>query len=343
VLTLLLSVAALLMAILLLLLGTIIVRRAVADRRRRREDSLRPAIEVAVVEYLAADQPSPPSIPAGRAARHLLLLVALETAAELQGGERRRLVALLEHLGIVDEIGRTLASRRPRARRAAAETLRQIGSETSARRLSIGVHDEDLDTRVTCAAALAELADQDLLPSIIAVADADAVARPGAVAATLVTLGRTHPATIGETLAPGMSIELRRLGAAVAGELRLFEHVELLREAMTSSDDELVARAARGLGMIGDDGAVDALLALVEAEGRAWFVRLAATEALGAIGDPRAIGALERELTSDIWLLQEKAAAALRLLGGGGDRALRRAIGSPLANVSDQAKVALAR
>lgn len=339
--TLLLSVAVVLAVILVLLLATIIVRRSLSDRRLRRESSLRPAIEIAIVEYLAADEPEPPSIPGGQAARDLLLLVALETMAELQGGERGRLVALLERLGIVTEIGLMLGSRRPRVRRTAAETLRQIGSEEAANDLSIGLQDDDLDTSLTCAAALAELADETLVPPVMAVADAAAVARPGAVAATLVTLGRSHPAAIGDALDPQASIELRRLAAAVAGELRLFEHVEPLREALASPDDELVARAARGLGMIGDDDAVEVLLALVEAEDRAWFVRLAATEALGAIGDPRAIGPLERELNSDAWLLQAKAAKALRLLGNAGDGALRRAMGSQTPSVRDHARVAL--
>lgn len=339
--TLLVSVALVLTTILVVLLATIVIRRALADRRLRRERSLRPAIEVAIVEYLAAEEPEPPSIPAGHAARDLLLLVSLETMAELQGRERGRLVALLERLGIVTEIGLMLSSRRPRVRRTAAETLRQIGSEESAEQLLVGLRDDDLDTSLTCAAALAELADEQLVPPVIAVADSAAVARPGAVAAILVTLGRTHPAAIGDALDPGASIELRRLGAAVAGEMRLFEHIDPLRAALVSADDELAARAARGVGMIGDDDAVEGLLALVEAEDRAWFVRLAATEALGAIGDPRAIGALERELNADAWLLQAKAAQALRLLGKAGDGALRRALGSRLPTVRDHARVAL--
>jgi HEAT repeat protein len=327
----------------IILIAWIVVGRFLADRRRRREKLLRPTIETAIAEYLAAEEPEQPRLPATKAARDLLRMVALETMSELSGRERDRLVALLERLGIVAETAARLGSHRRRVRRFAAEALRQIGSEEAERYLSVGLEDSDLDTSLTCAAALAELSDETLVPPILALADRAALARPGAVAAILVTLGRTHPSTIGDALDPGASLELRRLAAAVAGELRLAEHVPLLREALHGEDDELVARAARGLGAIGDVGEVELLLRLAEAEDHSWFVRLAATDALGAIGDPRAIEPLERELNSDSWLLQAKAAKALRMLGSGGEEALRRALGSPATTVRDQARVALER
>jgi len=325
------------------LVATIVIRRFLAERRRAREAKLRPPIETAVAEYLAAEEVGHPALASGRHARELLRTVALETMSELHGRERERLVALLERWGVVAETAAGLGSRRRRTRRAAAEALRQIGSEEATRSLVIGLEDSDLDTALTCAAALAELPDEERLPAIVALADRAAVARPGAVAAILVTLGRRHPSAIGDAIAPPRSLELRRLAAAVAGELRLVEHVPALHRALAEADDELAARAARGLGMIGDDGALDRLLALVEQEGRPWFVRLAATEALGAIGDPRAVGPLAEELKSDVWQLQAKAAKALGLLGDGGEAALRRARFSPTQAVREHARVALER
>ncbi|HKA66538.1 MAG TPA: HEAT repeat domain-containing protein [Solirubrobacterales bacterium] len=325
------------------LAAAIVVGRFLSDRRRERERSLRPAIETAVVEYLAAEEPTPPRLPVRKGDRDLLRTVALETIAELHGRERDRLVALLEQSGLVAETAAGLGSRRRRVRRAAAEALRQIGSEEAVRSLSTGLRDPDLDTSLTCAAALAELSDDALLAPVLALADRAVVARPGAVAAILITLGHRHPASIGDALAPGASLELRRLAAAAAGELRLAEHVPQLREALVDEDDELVARAARGLGMIGDAGAVESLLELAEAGDRTWFVRLAAIDALGAIGDPRSVEPLERELNSDGWLLQAKAAKSLRMLGAAGETALRHALDSPVTTVRDHARVALER
>jgi HEAT repeat protein len=325
------------------LFAAIVIGRFLSDRRRRRERLLRPTIETAIAEYLAADEPQPLRLPPTKTIRGLMRMVALETMAEIHGRERDRLVALLERVGIVAETAARLGSRRRRVRRAAAEALRQIGSEETVRSLSAGLDDPDLDTSLSCAAALAELSDETLVPPVLALADRAAVARPGAVAAILVTLGRSHPATIGAALAPDVSLELRRLAVAVAGELRLAEHVPLLRAALQSEDDELAARAARGLGAIGDAGEIELLMSLAETEDRAWFVRLAAIGALGAIGDTRAVEPLERALDSDAWLLQVKAAKALRVLGSEGDEALRRALRSPSATARDHAKVVLER
>jgi HEAT repeat protein len=330
-------------AMLAVLVATIVVRRFLSDRRRRREQSLRPAVESAIAEYLAAEDPELPELAGATSGGELLRTVALEMIAELHGRERERLVVLLELSGIVAETAVGLGSRRRRVRRSAAEALRQIGSEEAAGSLSAGLLDHDLETRLTCAAALAELPDEELAASILAIADRSAVDRPGAVAAILVTLGRRHPSMLALALAPDASLEMRRLAAAVVGELRLAEHVGALRQALESEDDELIARAARGLGMIGDDGVLYRLLELVEDENRTWLVRLAATDALGAIGDPRAVKPLEHELDSDGWLLQAKAAKSLRLLGGAGEEALRRALGSPAETVRDHARVALER
>ncbi len=328
-------------AIFAALMATIVISRFLADHRRGREERLRPPIEVALAEYLAAEEPEPPEVPAGKAAHAVLRTIVLEMIGELHGRERDRLVALLERLGIVEETAARLGSRSPRTRRPSAEALRQIGSEQSERSLADGLRDPDLDTRLTCAAALAELSGEAQLPSLLALADRSALARPGAVAAILVTLGRRHPAAIGNALEPTSSLELRRLAAAVAGELRLAEHVFPLRKALVSEDDELAARAARGLGMIGDDGCLYRLLVLVEAEDRAWFLGVAATDALGELGDPRAVVPLERELAGDGWLLRAKTAKALGMLGTTGRDALRRALDSPIPEVRDQARVAL--
>jgi HEAT repeat protein len=325
----------------LILVATIVVRRAIADRRRRREGAQRPTLEAAVAEYLGGDDPPP--APVTVADRRLLRTIALEAMGELKGRERERLVALVEDAGIVSETAAELGSRWPRRRRTAAEALRQIASEQAAATLLSGLADRDVDTRLTCAAALAELREEEPIPALVDLAEAAAVERPGAVAAILVTLGRRHPTAIGGSLEAGRRLELRRLAAAVAGELRLAEQVGALRRCLAEDDDELVARAARGLGAIGDDGAVEPLLGLVEAGDRAWFVRLAATGALGAIGDPRAVVPLEHELRDGEWSLQAKAARALRLLGATGEAALERTLESPLSTARDHARVALGR
>ena len=330
--------------VLAVLIGAIVERRLVADRRRRRDESLRPAVESAIAAYLAGDDPEPPPLPASRPARKLAGVIALEALAELKGAERQRLVTLLERAGIVAETARQLRSRRVRVRRSAAESLGDIGSAEAAQTMLAGLHDPDLDIRLSCASGLAELGDRELMAQVLSTADATVAARPGAAAAILVTLGSRAPFALADPLSADStaSRELRRLTAAVIGALRIAEHAELLRDALRSDDPELVARAARGLGAIGDMDATDRLLELMAEHQRPGFVHQAAAEALGALGNPDAVGPLERELTDGHgWSEQSTAAQALRRLGPPGETVLSNALRSRDAAVRAHAQVAL--
>ncbi len=312
----------------LLLVGTIVVKRALADRRGRRDAKLRPEIELQVAEHLALEDPGPARRPQRRAARRLLLVVALEALGELRGAERQRVTELLEQCGVVADLKWRLLSRRWKQRIEAAEALTEVRSERAAGTLDLGLYDRKPVVRLACAGALAELGDQGSIPSVLAVTDREAAEQPGAAVAILLALGRRAPLSLSTALAPGHSPELNRLAAAVIGELHISEHAELLLEALDSPDDELVARAARGLGAIGDVDAVQRLLQLLDEPDRAWFVRLASVGALGQIGDPNAVEAVERELYSDNWYLAEKSATALSQLGAAGQMALDRGLGS---------------
>jgi HEAT repeat protein len=329
--------------VLVTLLAMIVGRRMLADRRRKREELVRPEIERTMAVFLAGDDPEPPPLPASRVAHEVALASGLLASTELRGAERQRLVMFLEGAGIVGETAASLYSRRRRIRRRAAESLGQIASPQSAGDMLGGLRDPDLDVRLSCASGLAEVGDPDFVPPVLATADRAARDRPGAAAAILVTLGRRTPLALGEGLASqDGSPEMRRLCAAVIGELRLAEHAPLLRAALQSDDHELVARAARGLGMIGDMDATHELLGLMEERERPWYVRLSAAEALGELGDPLAVGPLELELlSSEGWSEQSTAASALRQLGGAGEEALRRALASPVAAVRAHAQVAL--
>jgi HEAT repeat protein len=336
-------VAVSLAGVLALLVATIVARRFFAARRRKRERAMRPAIEAGIAEYLADPEAEPPLPSASRGERELTRVVGLEALAELQGAERRRLVTLLERSGIVADTVGQLRARRARARRAAAESLSQIGSLEGVQPMLRGLQDSDVDVRLSCASGLAELGDEAYAQPILVAANAAATERPGAAAAALVTLGRKTPSALAYPLDGTLEVcpELRRVAAAVVGELRLIEHAPLLRDALESDDPELVANAVRGLGRIGDVEATDALVRLIDAR-QPDLVRLTASEALGALGNPAAVKPLERELlSSDNWRRQSAAAQALRRLGGAGEEALRRARESPTETVRAHAGVAL--
>jgi HEAT repeat protein len=190
-------------------------------------------------------------------------------------------------------------------------------------------------------AALAELGAEEFVEPLIAAADEDAERRPGAAAAVLLAIGTNNPDGLAPALAERRTPALRRLAAAVIAERRLAQFTPQLRAMLSGEDDELVARAARGLGAIGDADAVDELVALLEDDRRPEFCRVVAANALGGIGDPRAAPALTAALERGEWLLRDRAAAALSLVGEPGHEALRRvrSSGRPAARV--HAEVAL--
>ena len=325
----------------LLLLTFVVARRFVAAVRRRQAAQLRPALEAEVVAYLAAVTEVPPLIETD-AQRRVLEAIALEMLFELRGGERTRLAEVLERAGVVDAACRRLASRRKRTSRRAADALSLFRSAQATAALVAALDHRDIWVRLGCARALAELADDEVVPAVAAVAADTAERLPGAVADLLLSLAVNAPTAIGEMIAAG-PLELRRLGAAVAGELRMAELAPLLRAAIGSDDDELAARAARGSGLIGDADAVPALLATLRDTARASFVRAAAAKAIGMVGDAGSVAALEAELASDTWWVQSNAAVALAQLGAEGRDALERATASTRSDVRAHAAAALDR
>ncbi len=323
-----------------LLVMFIFLSRLLADRRRRRERELRERFELALGEYLSDEGADPP--PArGEQERRALRAVALDALVELRGRERERVTEALERTGIVGDALRELREGRPILRRRAADALAQIRSPSAAPALAEGLGDPDRGVALACARGLAELGDESFVPLLVPAAEAVADEFPAGAAEVLLALGANMPAGIERAFAATRSPEVRRLVAAVVGELRLADLAPLLRGALHDDDDELVARAARGLGSIGDADSAEALRDLLEDDERPLYVRTAAARALGEIGDASAVPAIERALSADSWALRENAARALALLGPPGQDALRRAAAVDGGVRAAQARVAL--
>ncbi|HEU5416674.1 MAG TPA: HEAT repeat domain-containing protein [Streptosporangiaceae bacterium] len=313
---------AVLAALLLVLLLLLIRLRIAALGRIRREQRLRPAAQEALGRYLAGSAVAPDT--GSAAERDVFLTIAEEALADLRGGERDRLVALLSRLGFTREAMHALRARRTATRRGAAETLAALAAPESAADVAAALGDRDRLVRTTCAGTLAEAGGADYLPGVLAEARQDAPAAPGAVASVLLAVARSRPGELAPLLRPDAPAAIRRIAVAVAAELRLTGLTVLLRACLDAPDD-LAAEAARGLGRVGDFGASRALASLAADERRGLRARSAAAEALGAIGDPASLPVLERLLAAPQWPLRSAAARALARLGGPGRAVLRRA------------------
>ncbi len=317
----------------------ILIIRMVAGGRIRRENQFRPGAERAISEYLA-DGCDPPC-PAGRAERTVMFNVAVEALGDLRGAERTRLAQLLQRFGYTDDAISGLRSRRRFTRRRAAEALSAIGTPAAESSLRAALDDPDALVRTTCARTLAEVGSADAVPEIIAIARRDAPKTPGAAAAVVLALAERWPAALAPLLGPDVPAEVRFVAITLAGDLRLAEYAPLLMACLTDHDD-LAASAAQGLGRIGEVDAVGPLTELMRDGRRSQAVRAAATGALGVIGQPSVVPALEAQLDASDWVLQDAAVQALARLGDPGEAALRRAASADRGEIRELAEAALA-
>ncbi len=331
-------VVAVLMVLVMAMLQLLIVIRATATRRKRREQRLRPSAELSIAEYVSGGDTAP--APATRDERAVLLCVALDALADLRGSERTRLVALLERLGYVREAMAKLRSRRRVVRQHAAETLTAIAVPGAVPALSAGLADGDVLVRLTCARTLVEIGGDEVIPDVLATAERDLPAAPGAGAAVLLAVGMTCPDALAPLFARQVPQQVRAVAITVAGELRLSGLAPLLRSCLHEGD-ELAADAARGLGRIGDIEAVGELAEFAADDRHAPAARAAALTALGSIGDPSVLGMLERQLAAADWSVVAASARALARLGEPGAAALRRAASSSRPELRELAEAAL--
>ena len=305
------------------LLAGLVFMRARAQRRRTRLAAARERSERLIAERLVGGDRVTSPAELGRLDRETLLDAGLATLLEVRGRERDRVAELLEEAGLADDEAAKLRGGRRAQRRHAADRLGLIAGARTREALRPALADPDPLVRLAAARGLAEAGDGDeVLRSASAIADAATEQHAGAVAELVLALGDRAPATLGAFYAASQSAEVRRIVIAVVGELRLGEHVDLLRDAL-AGDDELAARAARGLGTIGDIESTSALVDVVADPRRSWFVRAAATTALGQLGDPVAVAPLAAELAAGDWPRRRAAAEALARLGPSGEAALR--------------------
>ncbi len=331
------TVAGLALAV-VLLTALIIAARGRTVRRRRQEARLGPPAERLLAEFLVGSPRVPPMT--GQDERTALRHAALEVLADLRGSERARLVEFLEQLGYTRQAISELAARRRAVRRRAAETLAAIASPSAVPALTAALADRDVLVRTTCARILAETGGDETVPLVVAAARHDVLTAPGAAAAVVLALSLRRPEALAPLLDPGAPPELRVIAITIVGELRLAQHAPALQESLGDSDI-IAARAARGLGLIGESQATRALACLALDEQRSPSARAEAVTALGSIGDPAEIHLLERLIATADWPVQAAAARALARLGPPGMAALHRAARSSRTHVRELAEAAV--
>jgi HEAT repeat protein len=112
--------------------------------------------------------------PQGRTARRAFRLAALELFPMLAGESRRELARIVDEIGLVDDVIRTL-ERSPRAyaRRTATDELAEIASERAVPALEQALGDRDRIVRITAVRALAAVPRLDRIERMTEVLDQD--------------------------------------------------------------------------------------------------------------------------------------------------------------------------
>ena len=244
--------------------------------------------------------------------RRLLRETLLETAHELSGAARERLVSSFAERGFISEAERGLRSRMMLHRVRAAEVIGELGGLDTVPALRKGLRDREPLVRFACAHALTRVGAVGVLDEILgALAEGDDHFGQGAMAEVLLDSGPDSVNELRTLLGDPRHPQRRRLIVVVLGELRAFEAVPELTAALRDHDDELCARACHALGKIGDPESAEPLAAVAMDGARPWFVRTAAAGACGQIGDPRTAGTLVEALDSEEWYPRNAAASAL--------------------------------
>jgi HEAT repeat protein len=321
-----------------MLIQLIIMVRTAANHRKLRDGRLRPAAEAAIANVAAGGGDVP--APRNRGERAVLLHVAIEALADLQGSERTELIGALRRRGYPAEAAAGLRAARRVVRRRAAETLAAIATPDDVPILAGGLDDRDDLVQATCARVLAEVGGPEVTAAVAAAVIRTMPRRPGAAVAVVLAIGTRHPPALGGLLGPDVPAPVRATAIAVAGQLRLAEHAPALVACLGDRDD-LATSAAYGLGRIGDAQAVPELSRLAMAAGRALPARVAAVKALGAIGDPAAVDVVRQQLPAAEWPIAAAAAGALAQMGEDGLALLREAATSQRPELAQLAGAAL--
>jgi HEAT repeat protein len=270
-----------------LILGTLVLvelialvaRRAWVHWKRGKRAAIADEALTELAEALVTG--TTPAQPAGRVRRRAFRLAALELFPELAGDSHARLTGIVEELGLVDDVKRTL-QRSPRAfaRRTAADELAEIRSLTAARVLAAALDDRDAIVRVTAVRGLTSLHDLGRLAQMRDVLDRDSQRAPSAAASAMLDLARVAPEALANLEASGRSPFARRFAALALARVGDERALPSLLAELASTNALLSSVALRAITRVGGDAAVASLEEVVRETDRDPALREQAQRAL---------------------------------------------------------------
>lgn len=306
-----------------LLTLAIVTNKALREMREALDRRRRSLLEPVVFEYLGADSSKTlrdylPRSPSRRDHR-IVEQILLETARIVKGETSDRMTAAFEAHGSVRDSIRALRSRRWWKRADAAEKLGLMRSRAAVEPLVALMNDPEPEVRIRAARALGLIrGSTSIRPLVSALADPSRWSAIR-VAEILINVGAE---AVDELLAAydALPQNARVSALDVLARIRSLRAVGLMKSCLEDPHPDIRARAAHGLGLIGDPGiAPDLIRTLKDKE---WPVRAMAAKALGRLGTEAAIAPLREAMTDRQWWVRYNSGEALRSLGPSGLEAL---------------------
>lgn len=317
----------------------LVIHKGAAGRKAGRMKSFQTSYARLITEYLTADLPDVQSgSPARRKFKALdellvpirtklasagvrnrsghltsLTLVVLDFSRDLSGESIDRLVYLSYALGLVDNLLRELGDRRWWVRAEAAKDLGTLRARRAIAPLTAAVEDQHPDVRFQAIKALLTLVGVDALRSVFRVGHDLSVWNSMELSIDVLRFREEAVPFLVEGLA-STDQTIVQFCIELLAEIGFVDAVNPLIETATTYPNVTVrAKAIEALGRLGDERAVRTLV--MHINNPQPILRISSLRALARIGVPTAVSALKQRLLEGPF--QEKIAAARALVRAG--------------------------
>jgi len=293
------------------------VARSVRERRTR---SRLQKLESALDSSLAKGEIHPGLLRLDERDTDLLAILMIDYLSVLRGAERERLAGLAEESGLVKKYFLRLHARSRWRKARAAENLGYFGGPEAVGPLTGLLSHPDETVRAVAARALARIGTPDAAEILARTLNDPSELTRLRMAENLERIGPLATDPLMEALESG-DPRAQVLAARILGSLRAAKAGPTLRQAMIGGVlTDVRAQAALALGRIGNPEDVPALQEAAEDED--WPVRAQIANALGMIGELSTVPTLQKLSVDREWWVRLNASRALANIGPAGERAL---------------------
>ncbi len=248
----------------------------------------------------------------------------LRAAGELRGSDRDILTGIFEASGGLARSRRQLRSPRCCQRLAAVRKLRIMHSRQAVPDLIQALNDRSRVVRHAALRALGEIGDERAYPFLLRALEDPARWSALWAADSVVAAGAAMTPLLLERFASLQDPQTRTIYARLFGLLRDPAAAPQILPLLDAPETPLRVAAINALGAIGGAESASRLRALLD--DAHWEIRAAAAQALGALMDRESAPLLERLLDDPVYLVRYSAAQTLICAGDNGRAVLRAVI-----------------